>query len=105
MDGTSPEGVTKDFEPFSADLRGTGRKLDRIIDTPGIGDQTVRLVEWLAYAEIAFATVDAIVCCVSEINPRITLGATLVTYLIQKGFLGDLDAARGDAERFQLLCT
>jgi len=105
IDGTDPEGVTKQFNPFAANLRGTNRKHDKIIDTPGIGDQTVRLVEWVAMAEAAFGTVNAIVCCVTETNPRITLGAELVTQMIQKGFLGDINAARADKEKFELLCN
>jgi len=105
IDGTSPDGVTKQFNPFSANLRGTNKKHDKVLDTPGIGDQTVRLVEWVAMAEAAFTTVNAIICCVSETNPRITLGAELVTQMIQKGFLGDLDSARADEEKFELLCN
>jgi len=105
IDGTDPQGVTKTFSPFFANLRGTARKNDKIIDTPGIGDQTVRLVEWVTMAEKAFSQVNAIVCCVSETNPRITLGAELVTQMINKGFLGDVDAARNDPEKFELLCN
>jgi len=105
MDGTDPQGVTKTFSPFFANLRGTARKHDKIIDTPGIGDQTVRLVEWVTMAEKAFSQVNAIMCCVSETNPRITLGAELVTQMINKGFLGDVDAARNDPEKFDLLCN
>jgi len=105
IDGTNPEGVTKDFIPFPADLRGTDRKCDKIIDSPGQGDQTVRLVEWVAKAEASFTTVNAILCCVSETNPRITLGAELVAQMIQKGFLGDVDAALKDEEKMDLLCN
>jgi len=88
LDGMDAKGVTKKFEPFKVDLRGAGFK-DLLIDTPGLGDQDVKLGEWLGKAEAGFGMVDAIIVCVSETNPRITMGAELVSLMIGGGFLKD----------------
>jgi len=105
LDGTNPDGVTKKFTPYKANLRGLNKCYDKIIDTSGIGDQTVGLIEWVSMAEKTFEEVNCILCCVSETNPRITLGADLVTKMINRGFLGDKDRAIGDAELTDLLCN
>jgi len=105
MDGVASNGVTKNFIPYKADLRGLGMIVDKIIDTPGIGDGDVNLIQWVAACERAFEEVNAILVCVSECNPRITLGAELVTNLVNKGFLGDLSTIRKDPEAYELLCN
>jgi len=92
IDGMDPNGVTKDFEAFNANLRGAGL-VDLALDSPGLGDQDVKLPEWIGKAERSFKEVDAIIVCVSETNPRITMGAELVTMMVKRGFLGHL---RGD---------
>lgn len=86
LDGTDAKGVTKTFEAFAVDLRGEGLE-DNALDTPGLGDQEVKLTKWLALAEKCFETVDAIIICVSETNPRITMGAELVSLMVANGFL------------------
>jgi len=88
LDGMDAKGVTKHFEPFKVNLRGEGF-VDTLIDTPGLGDQDVKLGEWLGKAEKGFGMVDAIIVCVSETNPRITMGAELVSLMIGGGFLKD----------------
>jgi len=105
LDGTEATGVTKEFTGYDADLRGLNQSDDIVIDTPGIGDQTVRLTDWVAKAERAFQQVNAIICCVSECNPRITLGSDLVTNMINRGFLGDVNRAKKDPQLFDLLCN
>jgi len=100
IDGMDPNGVTKDFEAFDANLRGVGFA-DAVLDSPGLGDQDVKLPEWIAKAERSFQEVNAIVVCVSETNPRITMGAELVTMMIKRGFLGHLKG--DDSETRNLL--
>jgi len=99
IDGTDAKGVTKTFETFPADLRGEGFK-DGVLDTPGLGDQEVKLTKWLALAEKSFQTVHAIIICVSETNPRITMGAELVSLMLERGFLSN---ARADDPNYKSL--
>lgn len=99
LDGTDAKGVTKTFETFKVDLRGEGFK-DGALDTPGLGDQEIKLTQWLAQAERCFQTVDAIIICVSETNPRITMGAELVSLMVANGFLS---TAKADNPKYKKL--
>jgi len=99
LDGTDAKGVTKKFETFAVDLRGEGLQ-DSAVDTPGLGDQEVKLTKWLALAEKCFESVDAIIICVSETNPRITMGAELVSLMVANGFL---NAAKSDNPKYKSL--
>jgi len=105
MDGVASNGVTKTFDPYKADLQGSGNTNGKLIDSPGIGDGDVNLITWVATCEKAFKEVNAIIVCVSECNPRITLGAELVTNLVNKGFLGDVAKIKSDPDAFALLCN
>jgi len=104
MDGVAANGVTKEFIPYKVDLCGSGRKECRALDSPGIGDGDVNLIQWVSLCEKAFKEVNAIIVCVSECNPRITLGAELVTNLVNKGFLGDVQKIKADKEAYAVLC-
>eukprot|EP00966_Prymnesium_polylepis_P079175 1835017-Prymnesium_polylepis.3 len=89
--GKTARGVTKDIRTY------VGKPINdhpiRIIDTPGIGDGDITVTKLLAMLEGALVTgdsppIDAVLVTAPITDNRIKLGAQVVHFLVDKGFVG-----------------
>ena len=85
--GLDSGGVTKEPACFFARIHG---KDVLLIDSPGVGDETVNVGTLVGQLEIALGTgmINGIISCCKVCSNRITMGSKVVQAVIDKGILG-----------------